>query len=127
MFKSVLVIPFFVLALILAACEGGGTEDRINGTWQSDDAGKYFKVLLTVDTKAKTGTLTKYDGEDVVMTHTEKIDSMKAEGNSVTLDMASDDGTKSQIVLTLDGKNKLVLVGEGMSLNFTRVKNQKSQ
>ena len=47
---------------------------------------------------------------------------MKAEGNSVTLDMQGEDGTKSQIVLTLEGRNKLVLVGEGMSLDFTRAK-----
>lgn len=122
MSRTILAIPLIILALLLAACEDGGIGEQINGTWQSDDAGKYFKVLLTVDTKAKTGTLAKYDGDDVVMTHTEKIEAMKAEGNSVTLDMQSEDGTKSQITLTLDGKNKLVLVGEGMSLNFTRAR-----
>lgn len=122
MTRTILAILMLILALMLAACEGGDIAERINGTWQSDDAGKYFKVLLTVDTNAKTGTLTKYDGDEVVMTHTEKIESMKAEGNSVTLDMQGEDGTKSQIVLTLEGRNKLALVGEGISLDFTRAK-----
>ena len=72
MTRTILAIPMLILALMLAACEGGDIAERINGTWQSDDAGKYFKVLLTVDTNAKTGTLTKYDGDEVVMTHTEK-------------------------------------------------------
>lgn len=120
--KIIFAIPVFILSLILAACESGPAEDRINGVWQSEDAGKYFKVLLTVDTKAKTGTLAKYDGDDVVMTHTEKIISMKATENTVALEMESEDGTQSQITLTLEGNNKLVLSGSGQDLNFTRVK-----
>lgn len=120
--KIIFAIPVLILALILAACESGPAEDRINGVWQSEDAGKYFKVLLTIDTKAKTGTLTKYDGDEVVMTHAEKIISMKGTENSVTLDMENDDGTQSQITLTLDGNNKLVLEGSGTKLDFKRVK-----
>lgn len=110
-----------VAALLLCACEKSA-EDRINGTWKSVDAGNYFQVLLKIDTKARTGRLEKFDGDEIVVTHEEKIVGVKENGNAVTLEMEDPDGVKSEITLTMEGGKKMILSGSGESMAFTKVK-----
>lgn len=117
---------FFLAAPLLAvfflcSCEKSA-EDRINGTWKSVDSGDYFQTLLKIDTKARTGRLEKFDGDEIVVTHEEKIVGMKENGNAVTLEMEDPDGVKSEITLTMEGGKKMILTGSGVSMAFTKVK-----
>ncbi len=108
-------------ALLLCACEKTAAE-RINGTWKSVDAGNYFQVLLKIDTKARTGRLEKYDGDEIVVTHEEKIVGVREKGNEVVLEMEAPDGVKSEITLTMEGGKKMILSGAGENMAFTKLK-----
>lgn len=120
--KKIFFLPTLLLAaLLLCACEKTAAE-RINGTWKSVDAGNYFQVLLKIDTKARTGRLEKYDGDEIVVTHEEKIVGVREKGDAVVLEMEAPDGVKSEITLKMEGGKKMILSGSGQDMAFTKVK-----
>lgn len=121
MIKNLLPLFAVACALFLCACDKTA-EERINGVWKSDDAGNYFKVLLKIDTRERTGRIEKYDGEELAATHEEKIAGLKEKGDAVILEMEDGQGTKTEITLTMKGSNKMIMSGSGTNMAFTKVK-----